>query len=119
MSLAEPAAAPPFWQSLTRGGKAGLVVLVVAILCLALEASLPWLVKWPDAWTLPLTEWIGSVAGAVLGAMKPAMRFLSMALNVAATPARTMCQTLSCCPVRQMSSTSPSYHRAVWPMAAA
>ena len=117
MSLAEPAAEPPFWQSLTRGGKAGLVVLVVAILCLVLEASLPWLVKWPDAWTLPLTEWIGSVAGAVLGAMKPAMRFLSMLLGYPMAGANWIL-TQTPWPLVIGATTALGWHLGGWRMAA-
>lgn len=59
---------------------AALVVLVAGALCLLLAGRLPWLVHWPDSWTLPATRWIGQGLGGVLDAIKPGARAVSALL---------------------------------------
>ncbi len=41
---------------------------------------LPWLVKWPDAWAVPVTDWIGSGATWLLDLIKPVARFFALLL---------------------------------------
>lgn len=65
---------PPARLGLTPGTRAALVVLLTGALCLALEPVLPWLVKWPDAWTLPATQWVDTVTRWILGWLKPLAR---------------------------------------------
>lgn len=64
-------------MSLTRGQWAALVALVVGYVCLILEPYVPWLIGWPKAWTLPMSDWIGVGLEAVLNWMKPAARGFS------------------------------------------
>ena len=65
----------------SRALRAALCVLVVGALCLGLERLAPWLVKFPEAWTLPATEFVGGVLEAALNWIKPAMRGLSWLLG--------------------------------------
>ncbi|QIE44315.1 ABC transporter permease subunit [Pseudohalocynthiibacter aestuariivivens] len=62
---------------LTMGTKAALVVLLVGALCMALAPIWPWLVKFPDSWTLPASEWIGASLGWFLNLIKPVARVFS------------------------------------------
>ncbi|CUH47144.1 ABC transporter permease [Ruegeria atlantica] len=62
---------------LTVGAKAALITVVVGAICLALEGLAPWLVKWPTAWELPATEWVGAFLDWFLNGIKPAMRLFS------------------------------------------
>ena len=41
----------------------------------------PWLTQHPDAWTLPITDWVTVILGAVLEFIKPAMRWVSWLLG--------------------------------------
>ncbi|WP_171133484.1 MULTISPECIES: proline/glycine betaine ABC transporter permease [unclassified Ruegeria] len=62
---------------LTIGAKAALITVVVGAVCLALEGVAPWLVKWPAAWELPATQWVGAFLDWFLNLIKPAMRLFS------------------------------------------
>ncbi|AVO38646.1 ABC transporter permease subunit [Pukyongiella litopenaei] len=59
------------------GAQAALVALLAGALCLALEPVAPWLVKWPAAWSLPATDWVGTGVTWLLEAIKPAARLFS------------------------------------------
>ncbi len=61
----------------TRGSKAALLVLAIAIVCRLLEAQFAWLVVWPDALTVPMTEWADVVVGGFLSIFKPVARWFS------------------------------------------
>ncbi|WP_425043954.1 ABC transporter permease [Primorskyibacter sp. S87] len=65
------------FPTLTQGAKAALVTLMIGAVCLALEPVAPWLVKWPAAWTVPATDWVGTVLGALFEALKPVARLFS------------------------------------------
>ncbi|MEQ9694426.1 ABC transporter permease subunit [Shimia sp. SDUM112013] len=67
--------------TLTRGAKAALVVLFVGVVCRVFGSQLEWLVIWPDALVLPVTEWVGTIVGWFLGVLKPIARFLSFLLG--------------------------------------
>ena len=62
---------------LTVGAQAALITVIVGAACLALEGIAPWLVKWPAAWELPATEWVGAFLDWFLNGIKPAMRLFS------------------------------------------
>ena len=62
---------------LTAGAKAALITVIVGAVCLALEGIAPWLVKWPTAWELPATQWVGAFLDWFLNLIKPAMRLFS------------------------------------------
>ncbi len=64
-------------QRLTAGAQAALIAVIVGALCLALEGIAPWLVKWPTAWELPATEWVGAFLDWFLNGIKPAARLFS------------------------------------------
>jgi glycine betaine/proline transport system permease protein len=67
--------------ALTRGAKAALLILAVAIICRLFGAQFTWLVAWPDTLTVPMTEWVGSSVGWFLGVFKPAARAFSYLLG--------------------------------------
>ncbi|UWQ80394.1 ABC transporter permease subunit [Leisingera sp. S132] len=62
---------------LSKGSVAALIAAVVGALCLLLESSLPWLVKFPAAWVLPATDWVGAFMEWLLALIKPAARSFS------------------------------------------
>ena len=62
---------------MTRGVVAALVTLIAGAISLTLEPYVPWLVNWPDAWALPMTQWIGDGLGWFLLLIKPVMRVFS------------------------------------------
>ncbi|MEM7320657.1 MAG: ABC transporter permease subunit, partial [Pseudomonadota bacterium] len=62
---------------LTVGTQAALITVLVGALCLALETSQPWLVKWPTAWELPATKWVGTGLTWFLETVKPVARAFS------------------------------------------
>ncbi|WP_299944402.1 ABC transporter permease subunit [uncultured Ruegeria sp.] len=62
---------------LTAGAQAALITVIVGAVCLALEGVAPWLVKWPTAWELPATQWVGAFLDWFLNGIKPAMRLFS------------------------------------------
>ncbi len=66
-----------WWADRSAGVRAALLVSLTGALCLLLESSLPWLVSWPQAWTLPAAQWIGDGLGWLLGGLKPLARFFS------------------------------------------
>lgn len=66
---------------LGRGATAALVVLLVGAACMMLTPVLPWLAKWPDAWALPFSQWIGDGLGWLLGVLKPIARGFSWLLG--------------------------------------
>ncbi len=78
MSLAE---VRPATLRLSPELQAGLFVLLVGAFCLALEPLAPWLVSFPEAWTVPAIAWVDTALEAVLGTIKPAMRWISWALG--------------------------------------
>lgn len=75
-------AVPGISARLSRGTWAALVVLLTGAVCMALAGKLPWLVKFPDTWALPMTQWVGQGMEWLLGLMKPAMRLVSAGLGV-------------------------------------
>ncbi len=60
---------------------AALVAVITGALCMLLEPVLPWLVKWPADWALPMSAWIDTSLTWFLGAIKPLMRVFSMLLS--------------------------------------
>ena len=68
-------------QALSPGARAALITVLIGALCLALEPVAPWLIKWPEAWTLPATEWVGTTLTAVLNFIKPVARWFSTLLG--------------------------------------
>ncbi len=74
-------AAPlPRLAGLSPASIAAMITLIVGALCVALEPTLPWLVKYPAAWSIPASDWIGSALTWFLGLIKPAMRIISAGL---------------------------------------
>ncbi|NVK16750.1 MAG: ABC transporter permease subunit [Rhodobacteraceae bacterium] len=63
--------------SLSKGSIAALIAAVAGALCLLLESSAPWLVKFPAAWVLPATDWVGTAMEWFLALIKPAARSFS------------------------------------------
>ena len=74
-------AEPGLLSRMSRGTWAALVVLITGAICMALAGALPWLVKFPDAWALPMTQWVGQGMEWLLDLMKPAMRLVSAGLG--------------------------------------
>lgn len=66
---------------LTPGTRAALATLLVGAICLALEGQVDWLWDWPDAWTLPVTDFISHWLGRFFSFIRPAMRLVSAALE--------------------------------------
>ncbi|MEX0301617.1 MAG: ABC transporter permease [Leisingera sp.] len=62
---------------LSKGSVAALIAAAVGALCLLLESSVPWLVKFPAAWVLPATDWVGAGLEWFLALIKPAARSFS------------------------------------------
>ena len=75
---APPATALPY---LTPGTRAALASLLVAAICLALEERPDWLWEWPDAWTLPVTDWISQGLGWLFDLIRPVVRVISTLLR--------------------------------------
>ncbi|MEP2532271.1 ABC transporter permease subunit [Shimia sp.] len=78
MSLADVL---PGRATLSRGAQAALLVLGVAVLCRLLGAQAPWLVGWPSALTVPMTDWVGTGATWFLSVFKPIARAFSFLLS--------------------------------------
>ena len=66
---------------LTKGGIAAIVVLAVAVICRVFGAQVEWLVNWPAALTVPMTDWVGTVVGGFLNIFKPLARVFSYLLE--------------------------------------
>ncbi|MFW8636249.1 ABC transporter permease [Cribrihabitans pelagius] len=62
---------------LTKGAWAALLAVTAGALCLALEGVAPWLWKFPAAWVLPATDWVGAGLEWFLALIKPAARAFS------------------------------------------
>ncbi len=80
MSATDTISSPRSYH-VTSAASAGLITLLIGVVCLVLEPIAPWLVKWPAAWSLPLAAWIGEGLGAFLNFIKPTMRVLSWLLE--------------------------------------
>ena len=65
----------------SKGLLAALLALFTGAACLLLQDHAPWMVRFPEAWTLPATELVGAGLDAVLGAIKPVMRAWSWLLS--------------------------------------
>lgn len=63
------------------GTRAAITALAVAVLCLILVPFAPWLVKYPQDWTIPAIQWIGDGLGVFLTTIKPAARVFSGLLD--------------------------------------
>ena len=63
------------------GVLAAAVVLLAGAVCLALEPVAPWLVRFPEGWTLPATDWIGRILEWLLLGIKPVARWFSWLLG--------------------------------------
>ncbi len=63
--------------ALTTGTKAAALAVIVGALCLLFEGLMPWIISFPAAWTLPLTNWVGTGAGEALALIKPTARGFS------------------------------------------
>ncbi|WP_152477402.1 proline/glycine betaine ABC transporter permease [Roseovarius sp. THAF9] len=68
-------------RRLGRGALAALIVLATGAICMALTPYLSWLVKFPEAWTLPVTEWVDAGVGWFLNLIKPLARVFSSLLT--------------------------------------
>ncbi|MEX0281744.1 MAG: glycine/betaine ABC transporter permease, partial [Arenibacterium sp.] len=79
---AEPVAArlAPRFEA-TTGVWAALITTLVGALCLALGPHLTWLVGWPAALTLPMTDWVGAGLTWFLEGIKPVARGFSVAMQ--------------------------------------
>ncbi|MYA87060.1 MAG: ABC transporter permease subunit [Boseongicola sp. SB0662_bin_57] len=66
---------------LSRGLIAALLTLFTGAACLLLQDAAPWLVRFPEAWTLPATELVGAGLDSFLSAIKPVMRAWSWLLS--------------------------------------
>ncbi|MEM9129035.1 MAG: ABC transporter permease subunit [Pseudomonadota bacterium] len=62
---------------LSPGAQAALGTAIIGLLCLAFAPFLPWLVAWPQALTVPATEWIGTGVDWLLEVFKPSARVFS------------------------------------------
>ncbi|MEL6477252.1 MAG: ABC transporter permease subunit [Pseudomonadota bacterium] len=58
-----------------------MVILLAGLASALLAPVLPFISKWPDAWTLPVAEWVGAGLGWLLEAVKPAARAFSALLS--------------------------------------
>ena len=75
--MTAPSPASRFATQLSTGSRAALIVLAVGALCLVLEPLAPWLIKWPAAWVLPATDWVGGILTWLLEGIKPVARVFS------------------------------------------
>ncbi|MBE1282713.1 MAG: ABC transporter permease subunit [Rhodobacteraceae bacterium] len=62
---------------LTKGAIAALITLAVGVICLVLQPAVPWIAKWPAAWVLPATDWVGAGLTWLLEGVKPVARAFS------------------------------------------
>ena len=66
---------------MTTGTKAGLVAVLVGAFCMLFEPMLPWLVKWPAGWSLPMSDWVDTSLTWFFGLIKPMMRSFATLLD--------------------------------------
>ncbi|MCY4035644.1 MAG: ABC transporter permease subunit [Hyphomicrobiales bacterium] len=74
----------PLMQSLSSlppSSRAGVAVLATGGLCLVFAPVFPWLVVFPEAWSLPVSEWIGVSLTWLFELIKPAARMVSFVLE--------------------------------------
>ncbi|MFY0616416.1 ABC transporter permease [Shimia sp.] len=71
----------PSGLSLSRGSQAAVFVLVVVLICRLLGAQFEWLVKWPVALTVPMTDWMSWLVGGFLDLFKPIARSFTFLVN--------------------------------------
>jgi glycine betaine/proline transport system permease protein len=65
----------------TPGVWAALVTALTGALCLAMGPQLTWLLGWPEALTLPVTDWVGAGLTWMLEGIKPAARAFSASMQ--------------------------------------
>lgn len=65
---------------LTPGAKAALLAVLAGALCLILMPMAPWLQKWPEALTIPATDWIGTGVTWLVNVIKPVARWIAAML---------------------------------------
>lgn len=51
-----------------------LITLMAGVVCRLAVSRYPWLGGWPEAWTFPVTRWIGDAAVGLFEVIKPAAR---------------------------------------------
>ncbi|WFU05770.1 ABC transporter permease subunit (plasmid) [Rhizobium sp. CB3171] len=64
---------PAFW--------AAMVTVLIGAICLLLSPYQDWISIWPDAFTLPVTSWLGNGLTSLFEFLKPAARFISWILS--------------------------------------
>ncbi len=67
--------------SLSRGSQAAVFVLAVVLVCRLLGMQFEWLVKWPAALTVPMTDWMSWLVGGFLDLFKPIARSFTFLVN--------------------------------------
>lgn len=70
----------PMPNRLTPGAKAALLAVLAGALCLILMPMAPWLQKWPEALTIPATDWIGTGVTWLVNVIKPVARWIAAML---------------------------------------
>lgn len=80
----------PLKRTTRPGAVAAVLTALIGVICLVLAGSAPWLVTWPTALTVPITDWISTGLGAFLEAIKPGARSLSFLLDFVMTGANTL-----------------------------
>lgn len=66
---------------LSPSSLAGVIVLTVGGLCMSLASIFPWLIEFPQSWSLPMNEWIGVSLTWLFELIKPAVRMISLVLS--------------------------------------
>lgn len=66
---------------LSPSSLAGVIVLTVGGLCMSLSSIFPWLIEFPQSWSLPMNEWIGVSLTWLFELIKPAVRMISLVLS--------------------------------------
>lgn len=69
------------FRALSPARLAAVLTLLFGAACLSLAPHVPWIAKWPAAWSLPATEWIGLAATWFLELIKPAARLVADLLD--------------------------------------
>lgn len=72
-------------RRLAAGELVALAILTGAVASALLAPHIGWLTVWPEAWTVPATEWIGVGLTWLLEAIKPVARVFSAILSVPMT----------------------------------